>query len=479
MADAAAAAQKSVPARSYETQSAEPANAVSLPEALGRRHRLSPIFQRIDALSAWRGITHRALMSNLAAHSIGMEVRDGDRCVSWLPWYHDMGLVGCLLSPVANQVSTDYLKTEDFARRPLAWLDLISRNPGTTLSYSPTFGYDICARRMSSQMKGSGRFDLSRWRLAGNGADMIRPDVMQAFVDAFVEAGFQAKAFTPSYGLAEATLAVSIMPPGEGIVIELVEETELSGSATSGGSPAALSRRRQLRKARARDGDPDPRGGRHAAARSRDRQGLVPRPVGDGRLFPRSGGDRRLPGRWLAGHGRHGLHVGRLHLYRGPRQGHDHHQRQESLAPGYRVGGGAIAGLQGGRHRRLRDHHAGRRGNARRTRPVPHQRSRGALAPARRDSRARPRHHRHELRGRTGPAQDAAAHRRASSAAPRRATSICRARSSLTIWLPEPAIAGAVRRSRAHRRRTARFPPLSASRRRRPRWTAIFPVRAP
>jgi fatty-acyl-CoA synthase len=181
-------------------------------------------------------ITHRALMSNLAAHSIGMKVRDGDRCVSWLPWYHDMGLVGCLLSPVANQVSTDYLKTEDFARRPLAWLDLISRNPGTTLSYSPTFGYDICARRMSSQTKASDRFDLSRWRVAGNGADMIRPDVMQAFVDAFADAGFDASAFLPSYGLAEATLAVSIMPPGEGIVVELVEETELSGggSATVG-----------------------------------------------------------------------------------------------------------------------------------------------------------------------------------------------------------------------------------------------------
>ena len=174
-------------------------------------------------------ITHRALLNNLAAHSHGMELVDTDRCVSWLPWYHDMGLVGCFLSPVANQVSTDYLKTEDFARRPLAWLDLISRNQGTTLSYSPTFGYDICARRMSSQTKASDRFDLSRWRVAGNGADMIRPDVMQAFVDAFADAGFQASAFLPSYGLAEATLAVSIMPPGEGIRVELVEETQLSG----------------------------------------------------------------------------------------------------------------------------------------------------------------------------------------------------------------------------------------------------------
>ena len=174
-------------------------------------------------------ITHAQLLNNLAAHSHGMKIGETDRCVSWLPWYHDMGLVGCFLSPVANQVSTDYLKTEDFARRPLAWLDLVGRNEGTTLSYSPTFGYDICARRMSSQTKAADRFDLSRWRVAGNGADMIRPDVMQAFVDAFADAGFQAAAFLPSYGLAEATLAVTLMPPGEGIRVELVEETELSG----------------------------------------------------------------------------------------------------------------------------------------------------------------------------------------------------------------------------------------------------------
>lgn len=182
-------------------------------------------------------ITHRALMSNLAAHGHGMALVDSDRCVSWLPWYHDMGLVGCFLSPMANGLSVDYLKTEDFARRPLAWLDLITRNQGTTVSYSPTFGYDICARRISSQTRAFDRFDLSRWRLAGNGADMIRPDVMQSFVDAFGEAGFKANAFLPSYGLAEATLAVSIMPPGEGIRVELVEETELSGSPAAEGRP--------------------------------------------------------------------------------------------------------------------------------------------------------------------------------------------------------------------------------------------------
>ena len=182
-------------------------------------------------------VTHHALLNNLAAHSHGMAVGGTDRCISWLPWYHDMGLVGCFLSPIANQVSTDYLKTEDFARRPLAWLDMISRNEGTTLSYSPTFGYDICARRMSSQTKAAERFDLSRWRVAGNGADMIRPDVMQSFVDAFADAGFKASAFLPSYGLAEATLAVSLMPPGEGIRVELVEETQLSGGDNLGDRP--------------------------------------------------------------------------------------------------------------------------------------------------------------------------------------------------------------------------------------------------
>ncbi len=174
-------------------------------------------------------VTHGALLNNLSAHSHGMEVQDSDRCVSWLPWYHDMGLVGCFLSPVANQVSADYMKTEDFARRPLAWLDMISAADGTVISYSPTFGYDICARRISSQSHVSERFNLSPWRLAGNGADMIRPDVMQNFVDAFGDAGFKARAFAPSYGLAEATLAVSIMPMGEGIKVELVAETDLTG----------------------------------------------------------------------------------------------------------------------------------------------------------------------------------------------------------------------------------------------------------
>jgi acyl-CoA synthetase (AMP-forming)/AMP-acid ligase II len=126
-------------------------------------------------------VTHRAVMANLRGQESGIRMRDTDRCVSWLPWYHDMGLVGCMLAPLAGQMSVDYLSTEDFARRPLSWLTLISRNPGTSLSFSPSFGYDICARRISTQSDVKGKFDLSRWRLAGNGADMIGPRLMEGY----------------------------------------------------------------------------------------------------------------------------------------------------------------------------------------------------------------------------------------------------------------------------------------------------------
>ena len=223
-ADAAGAAS-----RSWETlESIEPATS-ELPKANPQDIAYLQYSSGSTRFPHGVAVTHHSLLDNLRAHGIGLQVKDTDRCISWLPWYHDMGLVGCFLSPMSLQMSVDYLKTEDFARRPLAWLDMITRNPGTSVSYSPTFGYDICSRRMSSQTRAEDRFDLSRWRIAGNGADMIRPDVMQAFVDGFDAAGFKASAFCPSYGLAEATLAVSLMPPGEGIRLELVEETELSG----------------------------------------------------------------------------------------------------------------------------------------------------------------------------------------------------------------------------------------------------------
>ncbi|MET0250904.1 MAG: fatty acyl-AMP ligase [Novosphingobium sp.] len=234
----AAAARRGIPALAWEDFFASPASEVPLPRARPEDICYLQYSSGSTRFPHGVAVTHEALLNNLAGHAHAMHMGPGDRGVTWLPWYHDMGLVGCFLSMIANQMSADYLKTEDFARRPLAWLDLISRNQGTTMSYSPTFGYDICARRISSQSHVAERFDLSRWRIAGNGADMIRPDVMQGFVNAFADAGFDAAAFLPSYGLAEATLAVTVMPPGEGIRVELVEEERLSGRPRDLARPA-------------------------------------------------------------------------------------------------------------------------------------------------------------------------------------------------------------------------------------------------
>jgi fatty-acyl-CoA synthase len=234
----AAAAQQHCEGLAWQELTLEPAIWCKLPEAQSDDICFLQYSSGSTRFPHGVAVTHRALLANLAGHGHGMHMTMDDRCVSWLPWYHDMGLVGCFLSLIANQISGDYLKTEDFARRPLAWLDLVSRNPGTTISFSPTFGYDICSRRVSSQTHASERFDLSRWRLAGNGADMIRPDVMQNFVNVFADAGFSASAFMPSYGLAEATLCVTLMPPGEGIHVELVEEERLSGTPRNLSRPA-------------------------------------------------------------------------------------------------------------------------------------------------------------------------------------------------------------------------------------------------
>jgi len=172
-------------------------------------------------------VTHRSLLANCyGIGGEGMNLRDDDRVVSWLPFYHDMGLVGTLLSPIANQVTTDYLATEAFARRPLQWLKLLSRNKGT-LAYSPTFGYDICARRASPTKIAD--LDLSSWRVAGIGGDMIRADVLTNFQEVFKNVGFKSTTFLPSYGLAECTLAVSFARLNTGFEIDLVSEKVLTG----------------------------------------------------------------------------------------------------------------------------------------------------------------------------------------------------------------------------------------------------------
>jgi fatty-acyl-CoA synthase len=160
-------------------------------------------------------ITQAALMANLAGITgpAGLEVVPGDRAVSWLPLYHDMGLIGFLMAPLSAQLSLDYLTPRDFARRPTQWLNLISKNRGT-IAYSPSFGYDLATRRASNQ---PADLDLSCWRHAGIGGDMIRPDVLDRFAATFEPSGFNRKAFIPSYGMAEVCLAITFSPHGTGV----------------------------------------------------------------------------------------------------------------------------------------------------------------------------------------------------------------------------------------------------------------------
>ncbi|MBN2231250.1 MAG: fatty acyl-AMP ligase [Deltaproteobacteria bacterium] len=183
--------------------------------------------------SAPRGamISQRALMANLAAIGrYGLRVGEDDRSISWLPFYHDMGLVGFLLAPLATQRSVDYLKTRDFALRPRCWPELVSRNQGT-ISFSPTFGYALCTRRVrEAEIAGC---DLSSWRIAGVGAEPIRTDVLRGFADRFAPAGFSAKAFVAAYGLAEATLAVSFSPLSAGLKSECVSSARLVAEQAS------------------------------------------------------------------------------------------------------------------------------------------------------------------------------------------------------------------------------------------------------
>ena len=179
-------------------------------------------------------VTQRAVLANLQGIiQHGVRVRDGDRMVSWLPFCHDMGLIGLVLGPVAAQRSVDYLATSTFAMRPRLWLELMSRTEAT-ISFSPPFGYELCARRVGPI--DVGRYDLSRWRVAGVGAEMIRSDTLEQFAEALAPAGFRKQAFVPCYGMAEHSLAITFAPLGEGVSVDHIDR---NAYAEEGVAPAA------------------------------------------------------------------------------------------------------------------------------------------------------------------------------------------------------------------------------------------------
>ena len=165
-------------------------------------------------------ITQKSITANAGAilrH--GLKTRPDDRAFSWLPLYHDMGLVGFCIAPMMGQVSTDYLSTTAFARRPALWLRLMSDNR-STVTYSPSFGYQLAGRRINGD---AASLDLSSLRVAGIGGDMVRVDVLEEFAERMKVANFDAKAFLPSYGMAESTLAVSFAELGKPVEIDTID----------------------------------------------------------------------------------------------------------------------------------------------------------------------------------------------------------------------------------------------------------------
>ncbi|MFD5943549.1 amino acid adenylation domain-containing protein [Streptomyces griseus] len=151
-------------------------------------------------------VTHRNLVANSAQIQERFAAGPDTAVVSWLPPYHDMGLIGGILQPVYAGATATLLSPTAFITRPLLWLELISEL-GTTISGGPNFAYDLCVDRIPEERLAG--LDLSRWQVAFNGAEPVRASTLDRFAARMAPFGFRRDAFFPCYGLAEATLMVS------------------------------------------------------------------------------------------------------------------------------------------------------------------------------------------------------------------------------------------------------------------------------
>jgi fatty-acyl-CoA synthase len=160
-------------------------------------------------------LTHANLAANVQCIMVdGLRANPADVGVSWLPLYHDMGLIGFVLAPLYHRVPVVFLPALLFLKRPISWFQAVARHHGT-IAYAPNFAYALCAKRIkAADLAG---LDVSRWRIAGCGAEPIRPETLEAFANAFAPIGFNKRALLPSYGMAESTLAVAFSELGSGM----------------------------------------------------------------------------------------------------------------------------------------------------------------------------------------------------------------------------------------------------------------------
>ena len=156
-------------------------------------------------------LTHRQILANIDAilSQLPESAFAGGGCVSWLPLYHDMGLIGSLLTSMRVVQPITLIAPERFLARPVVWLEALSRYRGT-VSAAPNFAYARCVEKITSAQIDD--LDLSNWVVAMNGAEPIAVDTMRAFAHKFARAGLRPEALSPVYGLAEAALAVTFTP---------------------------------------------------------------------------------------------------------------------------------------------------------------------------------------------------------------------------------------------------------------------------
>jgi fatty-acyl-CoA synthase len=167
-------------------------------------------------------LTQANLQANIQAIGHGLQVRPDDVGASWLPLYHDMGLIGTWLFCLHNGLPLDLQSPLSFLSRPERWLWAIHERRAT-LSPAPNFAFELCATRIPEQaLQG---LDLSSWRCALNGAEPVSPDTMERFARRFAPYGFRADAIQPVYGLAECSVALSFPTPGRGLRVARIERT--------------------------------------------------------------------------------------------------------------------------------------------------------------------------------------------------------------------------------------------------------------
>ncbi len=161
-------------------------------------------------------LTHTNILANSAVIYERFGHSESMTGVSWLPPYHDMGLIGGIVQPLYAAFPAFLMSPTAFLHRPASWLELLTRAQAAT-SGGPNFAYELCVERIQPhQMHG---FDLSHWEVAFCGAEPIRASTLRRFAETFARCGFRASAFYPCYGLAEATLMVSGGTKGSGIAV--------------------------------------------------------------------------------------------------------------------------------------------------------------------------------------------------------------------------------------------------------------------